>query len=71
MKKNDQFWKSFIAKGRMGSLLSNIPLYIVKHKQVGLLGAQVICRRWFRTGTHPTSTRLPPAVCGVLMYVCV
>ncbi len=47
------------AKGRMYSILSNVPVYLVMHKQVGLLGAQVICRRWLRSATTVNPTALP------------
>jgi len=48
MRRNHQFWNNFIAKGRMGSLLEKIPVYVVVHKDVGLLGAKVLCQRQLR-----------------------
>jgi len=45
MTKGDQFLNNFLNKGRMKSVLSKIPIYLVKHTEVGLLGAKVVCRR--------------------------
>jgi glucokinase len=39
------FYANVIAKGRMQSLLSAIPVFIVTHPQVGLLGSQVMALR--------------------------
>lgn len=45
MMDNTLFYANLVAKGRMKSLLSSIPIYIVVHPQVGLLGAQVMALR--------------------------
>jgi glucokinase len=46
MTKNDQFVNNFLAKGRMkDEVLKRIPIYLITHKAVGLLGSKVICRR--------------------------
>jgi len=37
----DRFYKSFKDKGRMEKILEKIPLYVIHHDQVGLLGAKV------------------------------
>jgi len=42
------FWRNFVAKGRMESLLERVPCYIVLNPQVGLLGARVVCKRLLR-----------------------
>lgn len=44
-----QFYSEFINKGRMKSLLERVPVFLVIHKQVGLLGAKVVCRRLLRS----------------------
>jgi len=41
MKENDRFYKAFIHKGRMEGLLAKIPIYIIRHENVGLLGSKV------------------------------
>jgi hypothetical protein len=43
--KNEQFIREFLWKGRMKVVLDRIPIYLIKHPQVGLLGSKVICRR--------------------------
>lgn len=45
LRKNNQFIQSYLAKGRMKSVLSRIPIFLITHPQVGLLGSRVICRR--------------------------
>lgn len=45
MMKENQFVKAYLAKGRMEAVLEKIPIYLITHPNVGLLGAQVICRR--------------------------
>jgi glucokinase len=40
-----EFMKAFLAKGRFADLLANIPVMLVKHKDVGLLGAQLVAQR--------------------------
>jgi glucokinase len=45
LRKNNQFIDSFLAKGRMRTILERMPIYLIKHPQVGLLGAKVVCRR--------------------------
>jgi len=49
IQKDHLFWHNFVNKGRMRGLLEKIPVYVVVHKQVGLLGAKVVCRRLLRT----------------------
>jgi hypothetical protein len=46
------FYRSLTAKGRMKDLLHGIPVHVVLHKNVGLMGAQVICRRFLKKGRH-------------------
>jgi len=46
--KNYLFYQHFVQKGRMQPVLEKIPLYIITNEQVGLLGAQVVCRRLIR-----------------------
>lgn len=38
----DIFYKSMLAKGRMRTVLNSVPVYVVMHPGVGLLGAQVM-----------------------------
>ncbi len=45
IRKNNQFMESLLSKGRMRGLLEKMPVYIVNEKNVGLLGAQVVCKR--------------------------
>jgi glucokinase len=45
LKKNDQYVQAYLQKGRMRPLLKKIPIYLITHKEVGLLGSKVICRR--------------------------
>jgi len=45
IRKDDQFVKNYLDKGRMRAVLQRMPIYLIKHPQVGLLGSQVICRR--------------------------
>jgi len=40
MQDNDRFYKSFKDKGRMEGLLSHIPIYVIRHENIGLLGAK-------------------------------
>jgi glucokinase len=47
---NHEFYNNFVNKGRMRSILERIPVHIVIHKQPGLLGAKVVCRRQLRSG---------------------
>jgi len=48
LERNNQFYTHFLAKGRMKALLEKVPVYIVTHDNVGLLGASVVCRRLLR-----------------------
>lgn len=45
LRKHGQYVEAFLAKGRMRALLQKIPIYLITHKEVGLLGSKVICRR--------------------------
>ena len=45
LRKNDQYVQAYLQKGRMRTLLEKIPIYLITHKDVGLLGSKVICRR--------------------------
>eukprot|EP00808_Paulinella_micropora_P014919 g56773.t1 len=46
LQENNRFVKNYLAKGRMQQLVEKIPVYVVHEDvQVGLLGAQVVCRR--------------------------
>lgn len=54
--KDNQFYANYIAKGRMQKVLEQIPVFVVTHPQVGLLGAQVVCRRIIkRAGELPVT----------------
>ena len=48
IQKDHNFWHNFVSKGRMRGLLEKVPTFVVVHKQVGLLGAKVVCRRLLR-----------------------
>lgn len=48
--KENQFYGAYVAKGRMQKVLEQIPVFVVTHGQVGLLGAQVVCRRILKKG---------------------
>lgn len=41
----DKFLENMVQKGRLRQTLEKIPVYVVLHPQVGLLGAKVVCRR--------------------------
>lgn len=41
MKEGDRFYKAFKDKGRMEKLLAKIPIYVIRHQNIGLLGAKV------------------------------
>lgn len=43
--KDKTFFTDFISKGRMESILRDIPVYVVLHESVGELGSQVVARR--------------------------
>jgi len=45
MRKNQQFVQHYLAKGRLRAELEKIPIYLITHPQVGLLGSKVLCRR--------------------------
>jgi len=45
IKEENKFYKNFIDKGRLQSQMEKIPVLVVTHPQVGLLGARVVCRR--------------------------
>jgi glucokinase len=38
---NSQFLQAFAAKGKMQHLMSQFPIHVIKHPQVGLLGARI------------------------------
>lgn len=46
--RNNLFFEHFVRKGRMQTLMEKVPLFIVTHPSVGLLGAKVVCRRIMR-----------------------
>lgn len=46
----DNFMLSMVCKGRMRSVLERVPVYVVTHKNVGMLGACVMSRRVLRKG---------------------
>ena len=48
IQKEHNFWHNLVSKGRMRGLLEKVPTFVVVHKQVGLLGAKVVCRRLLR-----------------------
>jgi glucokinase len=41
MKEGDRFYKAFKDKGRMEKILAHIPIYVIRHENIGLLGAKV------------------------------
>jgi len=41
MKEGDRFYKAFKDKGRMEKILAKIPIYVIRHQNIGLLGAKV------------------------------
>jgi len=43
--KQGQFINSFVAKGRMQSLMEKIPVHLILQPKVGLLGAQLLARK--------------------------
>jgi len=45
---NNLFYQHFVQKGRMQTLLEKVPVFLIKHEAVGLLGAKVVCRRLLR-----------------------
>jgi glucokinase len=45
IRKSDTFIHAFVSKGRMQSLLENIPVKIILNRQVGLIGAAVCAAR--------------------------
>ena len=51
MLRNDQFVRNFLDKGRMKEVLERVPIYLITHKSVGLLGSKVICRRTLHAAT--------------------
>ena len=48
MQRDNLFYRNFVQKGRMQSVLEKVPVFIVTHPSVGLLGAKVVCRRLLR-----------------------
>ncbi len=40
MLKNNLFYEHFVKKGRMQTVLEKIPVFLIKHDAVGLLGAR-------------------------------
>jgi len=71
MQEGHNFFNSFINKGRMQSVLEKVPVYVVVHKNVGLVGAQVLCRRQLKKqgftmkGAHEHFHRKVPKEHGV------
>ena len=49
------FYSNYLEKGRMRNVLSNIPVFLVKHSDVGLLGAQVLGLRLLEELSFPVS----------------
>jgi len=41
MREGDRFYKAFKDKGRMEKILAQIPIYVIRHENIGLLGAKV------------------------------
>jgi glucokinase len=48
---SETFINAFVSKGRMRSLLENIPVKIILNRQVGLIGAAVCAGRFASTGS--------------------
>lgn len=55
--KNNQFYNSFISKGRMSTVLQQVPIYIVTAPQIGLLGSRVLCKRIVRDYNQQNSSK--------------
>lgn len=71
MMRGNLFWEHFVKKGRMQAILEKVPLFIVTHPAVGLLGAKVVCRRLLHKkgflpgrGDLPTFTEATPRTMG-------
>jgi len=45
---NNLFYEHFVKKGRMQAVLEKVPVFLIEHDNVGLLGAKVVCRRLLR-----------------------
>jgi glucokinase len=59
LRKNQQFVQNFLDKGRMRSqVLEKIPIYLITHPSVGLLGSKVMCRRMVREAQTPIRSKL-------------
>lgn len=58
MRKNEQFVKNFLDKGRMRTVLAQVPIYLITHPQVGLLGSKVMCRRMVHEAQQPVRSKL-------------
>jgi len=53
MRKGNQFVENFLDKGRMRGVLQKVPIYLITHPQVGLLGSKVMCRRMIHEASQP------------------
>jgi glucokinase len=42
---NSEFLSAFNAKGKMTDLMQRFPVYVIKHPQVGLLGAKTLAKQ--------------------------
>lgn len=62
MREHDAFVRSMINKGRLRSVLETVPVYVVKHKNPGLVGACVMSRRLLRKGLEPGAPVRDPIV---------
>lgn len=58
MKDQNKFIENMVQKGRMRAILERVPVYVVKHTQVGLLGARVVSRRLIRDSMQHTRSKL-------------
>jgi len=58
MRKNNQFVQNFLDKGRMRAVLEKVPIYLITHPQVGLLGSKVVCRRMVHEAQQPLRSKL-------------
>eukprot|EP01083_Nonionella_stella_P087921 244800_1 len=56
--KKGNFIRSFHAKGRMRKYLEKMPVYVVSHPNIGMLGARVVARRELRALGYKLEKRL-------------
>lgn len=55
-----RFMEEFLAKGRMLELMEGIPVYMIKHDAIGLLGLESHARKLLKQTVGPVPSRLEP-----------